>query len=185
MRLAPKFYVVKGNLSATLESIRAANKQSIIRYYDASHNTSTRLQNSSGVTSELNQSASDSCGWLKSRQHKGEPLARSQSTPLQRSNFKGRTHSLSISKADEICGRYKLRSPIFKKFAETGSIDLARSCSGGHNVQIKPQSDTIHESYGKSVIQYPHLLTRNRTLNDDRYTMYVDQVKPLGQLLTN
>lgn len=55
MRLAPKKFVVKGNLTATLKLIRAANKHSIIRYVDSSHTSSIKPYNPSDVDSGLKQ----------------------------------------------------------------------------------------------------------------------------------
>lgn len=69
MRLAPKKFVVEGNLAATLKSIRAANKHSIIRYVDNPHTSSIKPYNPSDLDLALNQVTVTHSNRVKRRRH--------------------------------------------------------------------------------------------------------------------
>ena len=68
MHLAPKKFVVKGNLAATLKSIRAVNKHSIIRYVDSPLTSPIKSYNPSDVGPNLGQATVDLSARINRRQ---------------------------------------------------------------------------------------------------------------------
>lgn len=170
MRLAPKSYVVKGNLSATLECIRSANKQSIIRFYDISRISTGKSQIPASINSKQFRFANVCSSCLRKQRPTSKRFSRKGYTSLLRSKVNEEALSLITTKTDETRRRYRSRPIILKPLAEKGARGLTYLFRKG---QTNSQIVNINEHDGKLAIRYPSLLTANKTLNDDRYMKYV------------
>ena len=69
MHLVPKKFIVKGDLSATLKSIRAANKHSIIRYVDSPRTSSIKSYYPSNIETNLDQATIDHSSRVRTQQN--------------------------------------------------------------------------------------------------------------------
>ena len=171
MHYAPSSIVVKGNLSATLESIRAANKQSIIRYYNSPLKSSISPQSLENTSLKLHQPAADAQNWSKGQQLPCQDTDRRRLTASLR--FGGKSLPFTNRKSECIQKTCELHSSTSEPFTGTGKRKSQQSLGRDHYSRKGPKSNVYRGYHGKSSLQYPHLLASNKVLNDDLYAKYV------------
>ena len=177
MRFVLNSYIVKGNLSATLESIRGANKQSIIRYYDNPHNSSKDTPSSTITSIKLYQPAANIQGWSRWQQRSSKDIDGRRRTKSYGSKCIEKSLPLTKKEAGGIQKTHELHSPSVRPSAGIEKADFAQSSGRIHESRIRLPSNINHESYSRFNFQHPYMLASNNALNDNRYAKYVYELR--------